>query len=49
MNADGHEPMLYPPDEAGYSDDDEAGQDSEPAPARRRRRARALPTHGRSS
>jgi HemY protein len=49
INADGHEPMLYPPDEAGYSDDDEAGQDSEPAPARRRRRARALPTHGRSS
>lgn len=49
INADGDEPMLYPSDEAGYEDDDGGSPDAEPTPARRRRRARALPTHGRSS
>ncbi len=42
ITADGGEPMLYPTEEAGYGDDDGAGQDAEPAPARRRRRAGRL-------
>jgi HemY protein len=49
INADGHEPMLYPPDEAGYGDDDGTDPDAEPAPARRRRRSSRLASGSRAA
>ncbi len=49
LHADGHEPMPYAADEAGYGDDDGAGPEAEPRPARRRRRSSRLASGSRAA
>ena len=49
LNADGREPMPYASEEADYGDDDGAGPEAEPAPARRRRRTGRLASGSRAA